>query len=317
MRNLSERSVTCSPFGLTHEQKGLASLFSLLMACCVPLAHSRASENGADGSPPAIVVRPPPARTDRNPERWLNCHDNCCKKTLIDNADDGDARTVHNGAWFTFDDGRGSTVHPPASAHGGTFAMSRGGNVTTAFAARAFGSVTHAERAFAGMGFYFFDARGPFDATPFGGIAFSARSGVPGAHIHVLLVDIAPETARTERFTQLGTSIELGTDWKTYTLRFSGLGGAPQAAVPKLRPKLRPNLAKLIGIRFQASRPGAFDVWVDEVRFVQCQGATRSSHRNNAPTCSRTLNQKVARSSSPRECPANTAGWIEKSTAMF
>jgi len=200
-----------------------------------------------------------------------------CDEGLIDDGEDGNnqvlVRDGRNGYWYTYVDELGSTVEPEAGSRGGTFNMSPGGADGSKYAANVRGKIGKGGVVFGAVGFNFVDPKGPYDASQYNGIAFSARRG-PGAVNKVRLTvpdaNTVPEAGICrECFNDFGADLNLTESWQRFVFPFKKLKQEPDWGTPRPRAI---NKAKLYGMQFQVNTPGAtFDIWIDNVEFVGCE----------------------------------------------
>jgi endoglucanase len=200
----------------------------------------------------------------------------CGDEGLIDDGEDGNNQTKpagdRGGYWYTFTEGKGTTVVPEAGEQGGAFAMTAGGANGSKFAANAKGKVTNGEVVFGALGMNFVDPMAPYDASKYKGISFWARKG-PGSHgkVRFKLPDVSTHEAGgvcRECFNDFGANIELSEMWRQYVFTWRMLKQVPNWGSP------RPHMvkpARLFGVQWQVSQPGAtFDIWVDDLEFIGC-----------------------------------------------
>jgi endoglucanase len=155
---------------------------------------------------------------------------------------------------------------------GKPFTMSAGGR-DSRYAARFHGKVGTGTPLFAGMGMNFVDPKGPYDASGYAGIAFSARAaeGTTGkVRLKVPDANTDPDGGVcTECFNDFGADLALTSAWKTFVFPWTALKQMPGWGMPR-KPQITP--AQLYGIQFQVNVPGArYDVFIDDLRFV-CVG---------------------------------------------
>lgn len=198
---------------------------------------------------------------------------------LIDDLEDGDdaivGETGRMGGWYTFhDDTVGGTQEPPDTG----FAPTAGGAGGSAFAATTTGSGFSEWGA--GMGFDLNNpeavgevgTRGPYDATLYRGIAFSAKGNV-AMTVAVEVTGVTPTdrgggctpstTEGMECDDLHGEAIALTGEWTEYLVEFGQLRqGGWGLAVPF-------SASEVTAVLFTTDANLAFDVSVDDVRFYE------------------------------------------------
>jgi endoglucanase len=202
--------------------------------------------------------------------------ESCGDQGLIDNGEDGNnqvlVRDGRNGYWYTYVDDVGSTVEPEAGSRGGTFSMSPGG-AGSKYAANVHGRIGSGSVVFGAVGFNLVDPKGPYDASQYGGVAFSARKG-PGSVGKVRLKVPDANTAKEggkcrECFNDFGADLNLSETWQRFLFPFKKMKQEPDWGSPRPRAI---DKSKLYGMQWQVNTPGAsFDIWVDDVEFVGCE----------------------------------------------
>jgi endoglucanase len=201
----------------------------------------------------------------------------CGAEGLIDDGEDGNNQTKpageRGGYWYTFTEGKGTTVTPEAGDAGGAFAMTEGGAHGSKFAANAHGHVTTGNVVYGALGLNFTDPMAPYDASQYKGIAFWAKKG-PGSYGHVRLKvpDISTHEAGgvcRECFNDFGADLDLTESWRRYVVPWRNLKQLPGWGSPRPH-AIKP--AKLFGMQWQVNQPDAdFDIWIDDVEFVGCE----------------------------------------------
>ena len=198
----------------------------------------------------------------------------CGAEFTIDDCEDGTNQVKvqkgRNGYWYTFIDKAGSTISPPASH---TFIMSKGGVNGSMYAAQVLGKMSATgDPLYAGMGFNFTDPKGQYDASPYSGLSFYAKtssSSVKAVRLKVPDASTDPDgKVCTECFNDFGSDLTISDQWKQFVVPFSDMAqmegwGAPH---PKGIDK-----SKIYSIQFQVNSPGAdYDLWVDDIQFTGC-----------------------------------------------
>lgn len=169
---------------------------------------------------------------------------------------------VYDGAWFAIS-GEQSSIVPTDSS--GSFPMSSGG--VTGTAAHVTGNVAATDFASLGLVMYFGSAI--FDASAYDGISFQAKAAAPLVVAVALAQEnndpsygLCVEDVSCYNYPQV--MLEIGTEWTRYVVPFAALTTDP--SLPKL--PTTPDRIKHWQFSFQT---GDFDLWVDDVYFVQAQ----------------------------------------------
>ena len=197
---------------------------------------------------------------------------------LVDDLEDGDDAILEAsgrlGGWYTFNDETGGTQEPPGTG----FVPSSGGAGGSAFAA-----VTTGEGFTewgAGMGFDLNNpsavggtgARGPYDASAYRGIAFSARGNVPVRlgfeTTGVTPVDrggtCVPGTEEGQECEDVhGANLSLDEEWQEFEIPFSQLRQGGWGQPVELA------LTDVIAVMFLVEPDVEFEIAVDDIRFYE------------------------------------------------
>jgi len=192
----------------------------------------------------------------------------CPPEGSIEDAEDGDGQiqTIERrgGYLYTYTDEKGSTVQPA----GEDVRPAEGGANGSAHALHMQGTITPGEDPYAGMGFSFVDPKAPYDASKYAGIAFLAKAAQGSARrVRFKLSDVNTDPSGKvckDCYNDFGVDLELTNEWTRYALPFGALTQEPDWGDPR-PPAVEP--AKLIGVGWQVSTPGAYDIWVDDVAF--------------------------------------------------
>jgi hypothetical protein len=194
---------------------------------------------------------------------------------LVDDFEDGDNQGTleagRDGYWYTAHDSLGSDFEIPAQG----FSTSEGGaDSTTAVHIKGKTGSSGDQSWGIELGLNFKNSQGEFyDASKYTAIAFQAKNGSKDADRKVR-VSLADENTHpsgavcTACYNHFNSNIELTTDWKEYTLAFDDLRQRPYWGAP--RPE-RVTSSKLVNLNFQMGGGKDFDLWVDDVRFLECK----------------------------------------------
>lgn len=181
------------------------------------------------------------------------------------------------GTWFVFDDGSdGGVLVPPAGSPASQIISAiPGGRGSSMHAAEVMGNADFVSYG-AGMGFNFNAAvppPAPYDASAYQGFVFWARAlgdaGATPVRFEVLDVNTAPPSSGGvcdggACNGYYGLELDLTSDWQEFTVFFDQLT-RPVYAVPDGIPF---DPANVIGCQFQVNQGIAFDLWVNDVYFI-------------------------------------------------
>ena len=190
----------------------------------------------------------------------------------VDDLEDGNNQITkssgRDGYWWSAADPKGSTIEMQATepgAGGSEMAMrmighDRSGQARRRVVGRPAGRELR-------------DAQGMFyDASKYAGIAFKAK--------------VAPGSTRKARFkigdinthkdagictacwNHFGKDLTLTTEWKEYRITFSGAEQEPGWGGPRPT-SVTPN--KLIALNWQVGPGQTYDIWIDDVTFLDCE----------------------------------------------
>jgi endoglucanase len=194
---------------------------------------------------------------------------------LVDDFEDGNNRSAEvagrGGWWYTAADNAGSSISPQ-----GNFTPSDGGAGGSKKAAHVSGK-TAAEQAAWGavFGVGLVQDNGLYDASKYAGVSFWAKaSDKSGKTLRFKISDVSTHPAGNRCkeasggcWNHFGTEVSVTTEWKEYTIRFAdlrqeeGWGDHP--------PSLSVN--QLISFDWSLPRGQEFDVWVDEIKLIECK----------------------------------------------
>jgi endoglucanase len=183
------------------------------------------------------------------------------------------ARAGFSGHWYTYADSSGTHVVPwPGNMLGGGFSLSPGG-VHSPFAAHMLGQLAKGDVVFAGIGASFLLPKAAFDAHEFSGIELWAKADPDSnPRVRFLLADQNTDPdgkVCSACFNHFGIDLSLDPDWSLQRVAFSMLEQQPGWGEPR---PLRVAAGALYGFELRVVEPdAAFDVWIDDVRFVGCQ----------------------------------------------
>jgi hypothetical protein len=190
---------------------------------------------------------------------------------LIDDFEDNNNQVAkaggRDGYWWAAKDPNGSTIEPQklAPVDGGAGGSAKALHVT--------GNTVSTDGAWGvNVGTNFMSAKVPYDGARYAGISFKAKVG--------------PNSTKTVRFkvgdvnthqdagickscwNHFGKDITLTNEWQEYTVLFSELKQADGWGDPR-PPALSPD--KLWAFDFTVGPGANFDLWIDDVHFVDCQ----------------------------------------------
>lgn len=252
---------------------GLAALTAALTATvaaagCIGVSRPRvrASSTATAGSPP--ISETVLARSGVK----------VCAGGVTRPADDGDLDDFEDrnnqltplsgrdGYWWTKKDDKGSTAEPKV------LAPSPGGADGSSRAIHVWGRTATGDGAWgAGVGVNF-STHGPYDAERYAGISFKAKVGPDSTrNFRFKIGDInthADGALCTVCWNHFGKDLELTTEWQEYKILFSSVKQEEGWGRPR-PPALLPG--KLISIDWSIGTGQLYDLWVDDVTFLDCQ----------------------------------------------
>ncbi len=221
---------------------------------CIGVSQSLSHSSGPIGEP-----RSCPALTMPAPDG------------LIDDFEDGNTQLApqdgRDGYWWTGTDEKGSAF---LNADLGPV---EGGGSGSSKAIHVYGKTSDAPEAW-GINFGAnFSSAGLYDAKRYVGIEFRAKVGTADASRRVRLkigdVNTHPDFGVCKDcWNHFGKDISLSTEWKEYTVLFSGVRQAEGWGDP--RPS-HITVNQLFSLDFSVGPGQAFDIWIDDVRFLTCK----------------------------------------------
>jgi hypothetical protein len=194
----------------------------------------------------------------------------------IDDFEDGNNQTNteggRDGYWYTAKDSQGSTFEIPAEG----FATAEGGADGSTSAVHIKGTtVSGGDQAWGiELGMNFLNSQGEqYDASKYKAFSFKGKLGAKEAEkkVRVSLADVNTHPSGgvcSGCFNHFHATVELGPDWKEYTLAFEDLTqragwGAPRPA--------NVTAEKLINVNYQIGGGKPFDMWIDDLKFLECK----------------------------------------------
>jgi hypothetical protein len=188
---------------------------------------------------------------------------------LIDDFDDGNTQLAkagdRNGYWFTSKDPNGSTIDPTP------LTMSSGGAGGSQKALHAFGQTSSIPGAWGVIVGASFVGEGVYDASKYAGISFKAKVGkdaTKAVRFKVADVHTHPDGGVCKNcWNHFGKDVELTTEWQEYKVAFIDM--KQEAGWGEPFPAITPS--KVIAINWSYGPGRAFDLWLDDVQFFECQ----------------------------------------------
>lgn len=189
---------------------------------------------------------------------------------LLDDFEDGNTQLMEldgrNGYWWKAHDPDGSTIGPEDSTP-------RPEGVNGSMALYMTGQTASAEGAWGvNFGANFTNEKTTYDASKYAGIVFKAKAGPNSTKkVRFKIGDVNTHQDMgvcTNCWNHFGKDIELTEDWKQYTVLFSEVRQAPGWGDPR-PPSLTP--AELYSFDFSIDKSATFEIWVDDVAFVECK----------------------------------------------
>jgi hypothetical protein len=184
-------------------------------------------------------------------------------QTLIDDLEDQNGTLkgpAYTGVWFTASDdidGAGTLV----PEGGGTFAPEELVPAVgdSSWAAHASGEWS-GWGALLGFAFRAGEPAPPFDASAYSGIRFSAKIDDPGTLIRIEFIIPATEVA-SDHF---GMTLTVTSDWTEIPVAFSALEKPPWSTSAAVW-----DASMIRSVQFKFDSGVAFDLWVDDVYFIE------------------------------------------------
>jgi hypothetical protein len=194
----------------------------------------------------------------------------------IDDFEDGNNQTNveggRDGYWYAAKDNQGSSFEIPS----GEFSTSEGGDEGSTTALHIKGTTSSGGDQAWGieLGMNFLNSQGDFyDASKYEALTFKAKLGSKDVDkkMRVSLADVNTHPTGgvcTACYNHFNSTIELTSDWKEYTLAFKDLKQREGWGQPR---PANVTAAKLVNINFQIGGGKPFDVWLDELKFLECK----------------------------------------------
>jgi endoglucanase len=234
--------------------KAMATLIPVALFGCIGVSAQRVNPDGTI-APPRYCARGTQIAADG----------------LIDDMEDGDnkidATAGRGGYWWKSADSMGSEIGPAdfvpeLSPDTGNMAFHAFGNTVEVGGDDNWGVQFGAD----------FSQTPGYDASKYVGIRFRAKAG-PGSastiRFKVADVNTHPKMGKcTSCWNHFGRDINLSEEWREYEFMFAALEQAPHWGDPR-PPSVTP--AKLYGFDFQVSPGKKFDVWIDDLAFIECK----------------------------------------------
>jgi hypothetical protein len=194
----------------------------------------------------------------------------------IDDFEDGNNQATQeagrDGYWYTAKDSQGSTFTVPAEG----FSTSEGGADGSTTAVHIAGkTVGGGDQAWGiELGMNFLASQGEFyDASKYKAFFFKGKLGSKTAEkkVRVSLADVNTHPSGqvcANCYNHFHNNVELTDDWKDYTLAFDDLKQRDGWGNPR-PPGVTPE--KLVNINYQIGGGKEFDMWIDDLKFLECK----------------------------------------------
>jgi endoglucanase len=191
---------------------------------------------------------------------------------LIDDFEDGNSQIVvmagRDGYWWKAHDPQGSTIGPESNdgEDGGPSGSTKARHVT--------GSTSSAQGAWGvNFGANFMAAKGStFDGSKYVGISFKAMATPQsGKKVRFKVGDVNTHQdpgVCTACWNHFGKDLTLTQDWQEHTVLFSELRQAPGWGKPR-PPAI--SVDKLYNLDWSIGPGEKFDLWVDDIQFIECK----------------------------------------------
>jgi len=255
------------------------SLFPLCFAAAC--ASQPTQQASAPASPGATTTTAPASGTvDATPisDPVANVPPTCKGGTkpaatgLVDDLEDGDGKAAaqggRDGIWWV-----GKADHAKIEIPAGAVKPSEGGATGGKRGMHFVGKTDNADTWGAAVGVNFLASAAFYDASKYAGVSFKIKSAKPNLDVRLKINDVntTPEGGKCSKqcFNAFGREIILGnTEWKEVTLMWSEL--TQQSDWGDVRPPMI-DPTKLKDLEWQIWPGTDFDVWIDDVRLLECQ----------------------------------------------
>jgi hypothetical protein len=230
-------------------------------------------------STPTPTPPPTPAAIDTSPiaDPVAKVPPTCAHGTkpaatgLIDDLEDGNAQAAaldgRNGAWWI-----GKADHAKISIPAGAVKPSAGGSPGSKHGMHFAGTTDNADPWGAAIGVNFLASGGFYDASKYAGVTFKIKASKPSLDVRLKILDVNthPDGGRCKKecFNAFGRELILGTEWRDVSLMWSELTQQSDWGDP--RPPMI-DAQKLKDIEWQIWPGTEFDIWIDDVHFLECQ----------------------------------------------
>jgi hypothetical protein len=184
---------------------------------------------------------------------------------LIDDAEDGDFKIAaiggRCGGWMVGKDDK-STIVPKDNKQ----IMTAGGPDKSKMAAHVKGTTASSDNACAAT-FMILACGDMYDATKYAGLTFWAKSESKSKVRFAVTDGQTDPQGKIDRLCShhFGKSLEIGTEWKKYTVPFGDLAPAAGERFTSVDPH------RLFSLGWAVGAGQDFDLWLDEVRFARCK----------------------------------------------
>ena len=190
---------------------------------------------------------------------------------LVDDLEDGDGKAAalggRDGIWWV-----GKADHAKIEIPAGAVKPSEGGAAGGKRGMHFVGKTDNSDPWGAAIGVNFLTSGGFYDASKYAGVAFKIKSAKPNIDVRLKINDVNTHPdggkCKKECFNAFGREMILGTEWKDMTLMWSEL--TQQSDWGDVRPPMI-DPSKVKDIEWQVWPGADFDLWIDDVRLLECQ----------------------------------------------
>lgn len=217
----------------------------------------------------AAPATAPPVADASKPPKTCSGETELAAGGAIDDFEDANGQisavSGRDGYWFTAKDDKGSVIEPS-----GDFRVAEGGAGSTK-AGNVKGKTASGDGAWgASVGFHFLQS-GFYDASNYAGVSFKIKAA-KAAPVRVKLPDVntVPDggVCSSGCWNSFGKDLTVTAEWQEVRVLFSELRQLDGWGDPR-PPALAANKVK--GLEWSIDKGQEFDVWIDDIQFIDCK----------------------------------------------